>query len=172
MESGQLIKIGDCTCPEDIVTYNCIVNAPGLGGFTIWRGTAFDECPDVQNRVLLRHNSYQNGGAFGQCGDAIVGRSLQVEPNFVYISQLQINIAANPGLIGRTVECVYNPSGNTIIFINSTTIDIEGNYDAISHSLGYVRSCVQCAHGSIWNYYAESIALYLHCHSTDSRHAL
>ena len=125
-DPGQLVKIGSCSCPEDIITYHCIVNAPGLGGFTIWRGTAFN-CPTVQNRVLLRHNSFGSAsGAFGQCGDAIVGRSLRVDPNFIYVSQLEIDITVNPELIGRTVECVYNPSGDTIIPINSTTIAVEG----------------------------------------------
>ena len=118
--TGQLTKIGDCVCPESIVTYNCIVVGPG---FTIWQGSTF-ECSTQENRILLRHNSFR-GGAFGLCnGGAIVGSSISVSEDNAYTSQLNITVSSN--VIGRTVECAYSPNGITVTPVDSATIDLTG----------------------------------------------
>ena len=128
---GQLQKIGTCTCPGDILTYHCVINATVAGGFTIWKGSAF-ECSTEGNRILLRHNSFSSG-AFGSCsGGSLTGRSLPTgavvttDTNYIYTSQLQADFNSNPSLIGRSIECVYNPNGNTVISIGTATIDITG----------------------------------------------
>ena len=129
LEYGQLIKTDSCTCPEVVITYQCIIDANVPGGFTIWNGTAFNCGPS--NNILLRHNSFSGQtGAFGSCNNGIIsGRSLGVSEGNVYTSQLQVNLTSSSrsGLIGRTVQCVYSPDGSTNIVINSTTIMITGN---------------------------------------------
>ena len=121
---GQFIKINNCTCPGDILTYNCEITG---SGFTIWRGSAFN-CPGAGSRILLRHSLFGGSGAMGSCNNgAIAGRSLGVNmDNTVYASQLMINLNA-PGsdFIGKTVECVYLNTGIESI-IGSTTIQLTG----------------------------------------------
>ena len=119
---GELVKTSNCTCPGDVVVYNCHVN--GIG-FTIWRGSAFD-CTNSQ--ILLRHSSFGNGGTMGQCNSgAIVGRSLGVNlDELIYSSELRVNLASDPELIGRTIECVYRNSGGNEMVIGSATIQITG----------------------------------------------
>ena len=129
LESGQLIKTDSCTCPEGIITYQCIIDGTDPGGFTIWNGTAFN-CGQ-SNNILLRHNRFgTTDGAFGSCNNGIIsGRSLGVREGNIYTSQLQVNLTSGSSsdLVGRTVQCVYSPDGSTNIVINSTTILITGN---------------------------------------------
>ena len=135
IKQGQLIKLNSCTCPNEILTYNCVINTTVAGGFTIWQGEAFT-CPNEGDRILLRHNSFDSpGGAFGRCSNgAIKGRSLPIGAlvvignTYVYTSQIQINLTANPNLIGRMLDCIYSPNGNTRIEINTSRIDITGNF--------------------------------------------
>ena len=132
MVSGQLTKTDFCTCPEGDITYVCVINGNGRGGFTIWQGTAFN-CQS--NHILLRNNLFGSSGAFGSCNNGIIsGRSLGVSEGNVYTSQLQVSVNSDSrsDLIGRTVECVYSPDGSTNNLINSTTITITGNYFLIS----------------------------------------
>ena len=140
---GQLEKIGTCTCPGDILTYHCVINATVAGGFTIWQGSAFD-CSTEGNRILLRHNSFSSG-AFGSCsGGSLTGRSLPTgavvttDTNYIYTSQLQADFNSNPSLIGRTIECVYNPNGDSVISIGTATIDITG--ESLLHKPIYLVS--------------------------------
>lgn len=123
--SAQLIKTNDCTCPDDIITYNCNVTG---SGFTIWRGSAFD-CPTVDSRILVRHSSFR--ASIGLCNDGvIIGHSLGVDTNSlsnpIYISQLTINLTAAPSVVGQTVECVYRNPGGIDTLIGSTVITIMG----------------------------------------------
>ena len=121
MERGlsDLNELSSCTCLDDDITYTCAVS--GLG-FTIWRGSAFD-CSAQQNRILLRHMSFESG-TMGSCnGGDIIGRSLGVSEN-VYTSQITVSVTSN--LIGRIIECAYSLTGATVTPINSTTIVISG----------------------------------------------
>ena len=122
------MKINDCTCPGDIVTYNCNINE---GGFTIWRGSAFD-CPTVDSMILLRHSKFEeSSGTMGQCNSgAIIGQSLGTGTNSlgntVYMSQLTINLTASPSVISQTIECVHrNPSGMDTL-VGSIMLEITG----------------------------------------------
>ena len=131
--SAQLINTNDCTCPNDIVTYNCYVTE---SGFTIWRGSAFD-CPTVDSRILLRHSSFGTHiGTMGLCNDgAIIGHSLGVDTNsldnVIYISQLMINLTAAPSVVGQTVDCVYRTPSGIDTLVGSTVITITGMYIAL-----------------------------------------
>ena len=128
LESGQLITTDSCTCPEGVITYQCIIDGSEPGGFTIWNGTAFS-CGQ-SNSILLRHNLFTTqSGAFGSCNNGIIsGQSLGVSPGNVYTSQLQVNVtnSSRSELVGRRVQCVYSPDGSTYIVVNSTTIRITG----------------------------------------------
>ena len=127
--SGRLIKTSNyCTCPGDILVYNCNVTR---SGFTIWKGSAFD-CPNVDgdSRIRLRHSSF-GSGTTGLCNDgAIIGQSLGISRdssnNPVYMSQLMINLTATSHVLGQTVECVYLDPNGVETTIGSTTIEITG----------------------------------------------
>ena len=126
--AAEFIRISNCTCPGDILIYDCNV----LGsGFTIWRGSAFN-CPNVEgdSSIRLRHSTFVSG-TMGPCNDgAIVGRSLGISINNlnnpVYISQLTINLTAASNIVGQTVECIYRDPSGVETTIGSTTIDIAG----------------------------------------------
>jgi hypothetical protein len=116
---SDLNKLSSCTCLNDDIIYTCAIS--GLG-FTIWRGSAFD-CSAQQNRILLRHMSFESG-TMGSCnGGDIVGRSLGISEN-VYTSQITVSVTSN--LLGRIIECAYSLTGSAVIPINSTTIAISG----------------------------------------------
>ena len=124
------MKKNDCTCPGDIVTYNCNVTG---GGFTIWRGSAFD-CPTVESMILLRHSRFEeSSGTMGQCNSgAIRGQSIGTGINSlgstVYTSQLMINLTAFPSVISQTIECIYrNPSGIQDTPVDTTVLEITGS---------------------------------------------
>ena len=123
---GELIKISKCTCPGDVVVYNCHVS--GIG-FTIWRGTAFAECTNSQ--ILLRHFAFgESDGTMGFCnGGAIVGRSLRDSAdNSTFSSELTINLTSSTlDLVSRTVECAYQTiDGRNITIIGSSAIQLTG----------------------------------------------
>ena len=134
LESRQLIKTDSCTCPEGVITYMCVIDGTGPGGFTIWNGTAFN-CGQ-SNNILLRHNLFgTQTGAFGSCnGETISGRSLRVSRGNVYTSQLQVNItnSSRSELVGRTIQCVYSPNGSTYIII--ITCEAKSAYIQLDHS--------------------------------------
>ena len=84
------------------------------------------------SRILLRHSSFgASSGTMGTCNDgAIRGSSLGISSNslnnYIYMSQLMINLTASSNVVGQTVECVYrNPAGMETT-IGSTTIEIAG----------------------------------------------
>ena len=122
------MKATNCTCPTDILIYNC--SAVG-SGFTIWRGSAFD-CPNIDgdSSIILRHSSFSSG-TMGSCNDgAINGHSLGVSVNSlgsaIYTSQLMINLTSSSNVIGRRVECVYRDVNGVETTIGSATIQISG----------------------------------------------
>ena len=121
---GELLTTNNCTCAGDTVAYSC--NVAG-GGFTIWRGTAFD-CSASQNSILLRHSSFGSSGTMGTCNNGVIaGHSVGVSSdNSIYTSQLKIDLASSPSLVGRTVQCVYRNTQNVEVTIGSVTIQLTG----------------------------------------------
>ena len=113
------VTTSDCACPGDNQIYECTV-VGGLGGITVWRGTAFN-C-EVGAEINLLHSQFVlEEGAFGNCnGGAIRGRSLRIENNR-YISQLSVMLSSD--LSGETIECIYD-NGRTITQIGNYSISL------------------------------------------------
>ena len=104
----------ECSCPGDILTYECNVTGT-LGGATVWRGAAYD-CSLYE--ITLLHSRFADG-TFGVCNDGdIVARSLSVEGNN-YTSQLNINVTSN--IAGKTIDCVDDDTSNTTIQFSTVT---------------------------------------------------
>jgi hypothetical protein len=117
------VTTSDCVCPGDDQIYECTV-VGGLGGITVWRGTAFN-C-EVGAAINLLHSQFvSEEGAFGNCnGGAIRGKSLRIENN-KYISQLVVTLSSD--MSDESIECVYD-NGRTITPIGNFSIDlITGN---------------------------------------------
>ena len=121
---GELVKINNCTCPGDILVYNCIVNGKG---FTIWKGSAF-QCPTVGSMISLQHSTFGGSGTKKSCNaGAIIGSSIGVSiDNSTYTSQLLINLTASSSAIGGTVNCVYRNISGSETTIGSAVIQITG----------------------------------------------
>jgi hypothetical protein len=86
---------------------------------TVWQGTAFSGCNN--NEITLIHNRFAREGASGICnGGAITGRSVRVESNISYISQLEVAITAE--MVGKSIVC--NLDNGTIYTIGQHLIKI------------------------------------------------
>lgn len=96
-QSNNLRTITDCTCPEDIVLYECTV-CEGLA--TVWEGSAF-QC--LGGEITLTHSDFGTPSAFGVCNSgALIGRGLSAN-NGCYISRLNVTFSAL--LQGTTISC-------------------------------------------------------------------
>ena len=105
-----------------------------VGGFaTIWRGTAFSDCPGQGNQILLRHTQFNESGLeMGECnGGNIIGhgrnRTFDGPTDSKFTSQLTIHLpllnATSNTLKGETVECT------------------RGDVDVIgTHTIAYTRN--------------------------------
>ena len=84
-----------------MLTYVCAAHGPGS---TLWKGTAF-RCSSSQNEIILQHSDYTSaGGTTRYCNDrAIAARSLRIENDACYISQLNVTISTD--MNDRTIEC-------------------------------------------------------------------
>ena len=113
----SVIGSADCTCPEDILVFTCIVDG---GVITLWRGTAFS-CPTTNNEILLRHTLIASRTASGTCNNgAIVGRGVGEEDN-VYTSQLNVTVSSD--LNSQTIECAYDDGTRTNV-VSTTVITV------------------------------------------------
>ena len=97
-------------------------------GTTVWTGSAFD-C--TGGEISLLHYLYNFSSlsyprAYGVCNKgSIVARSLRVENDIYFISQLNISVSAD--VIGKSIECIYD-DGNTHTseLIGAKNISISG----------------------------------------------
>ena len=121
-----------------------------VGGFaTIWRGTAFSDCPGQGNQILLRHSQFSESGlAEGECnGGNIIGHGLnRIFDGFndsKFTSQLTIHLpllnATSNTLEGETVQCTRDDG------------DVIG-----THTIAYTRNLSSkfmsyTAHGTKFN---------------------
>ena len=109
----------ECICPDFGITYECSVMGTE-NGYTVWRGTALN-C--IGNEITLRHRLYTSrDGAQGECN--VLGRSLRIEAESFYVSQLSIRNSSE--VIGESIECVLfdvNATGEVIghAIVNTTT---------------------------------------------------
>ena len=94
-------------------------------GITGWTGNGVFHCSDDDDTILLRHDQFSDGGAFGSCSNgSIVARGVSVEDK-KYTSQL--NVTVTPDIAGKTLECYnvadeWNTSArDTLSFVIPTT---------------------------------------------------
>ena len=81
--------------------YECTATGTIFGN-TIWEGNAF-RCP--LEEIILQHHHFLE--AYGVCnGGSIVERSLRVENETYYISQLNVTISSD--LVGKSIKCFYD----------------------------------------------------------------
>ena len=92
----------------------------GPGGATVWRGTALN-CTMSDHEIVLLHSRFElDTGTLRMCNNgAIVGRSLRVESNSGYISQLNVTVSSD--MIGESIECAHD--NGTTETIGSLTIN-------------------------------------------------
>ena len=104
------------------------MNEGGLGGTTVWKGTAFSGCSYIDNEITLLHHRFNGSGETNtsvQCSTGhitLIGQSVRVENNS-YISQLEVVI--KPGhddMPLKNVTCAHD-DGTTVIDIDSMTIN-------------------------------------------------
>ena len=92
------------------------------GGLTIWQGTALSGC--WQNAIRLRHSSYINSRATGQCnGGRIVAESVGAsESKNCYISQL--SLAVGEEMVNETIECIYSDLGTISVTVGRRRLNL------------------------------------------------
>ena len=112
---AQLHKFHDCVCPGYDISFECTVFG---GGFTVWRGSAFN-CPLSLNEILLSHSNFEDGTIRTCNNGAITGRSVGVMNNF-YTSRLVISFTRE--LDGMTIECIHEDGSTTAMVIGSSML--------------------------------------------------
>ena len=103
-----------CACPNEVLIFNCTIVG---GSATVWSGSAFLCGPD--NNIILLHSGFRIGIS-GACGDAIAARSIGIENNNCFTSQLNVNISSI--LNNRMVMCSNSgvvPVGNATLTVIS-----------------------------------------------------
>ena len=112
---AQFSNYNDCVCSGYDVTFECTVFG---GGFTVWRGSAFN-CPLSLNEILLSHSNFEDGTVRTCNNGAIAGHSVRVMDNF-YTSQLVISFTS--GLDGTTIECTHEDGSTAAMVIGSSML--------------------------------------------------
>lgn len=107
-----------CTCPGDLLTYECTAMGTA-SGVTVWSGTAI-KCQYSSDMIILLFNSYY--GIMCNNGD-IMAKDISLEGNN-YTSQL--NITVTPDRFGKTIECLYDGGNGIITLLSSWEIPRTG----------------------------------------------
>ena len=115
----QVSVNNDCIQSCNTVTYECIVFGD-QGGFTVWTGDFFVDCPNNKREMILQHEVSDSEFIDQKCNnESIVGRIVRIE-NGVYISQLNVTLTSD--IVGRSIECAYdNGTIHKIGSLNLTT---------------------------------------------------
>ena len=116
--SANLLRCGNCLCPEGILVFSCRVNG---GGATVWKGSIFN-CPGNQNEITLHHSVFDNriSEATGSCNDGnIVAYNINVTNN-IYSSQL--NVTVSPEMHNGTIECIHDTLNATSVLVGAYTL--------------------------------------------------
>ena len=87
----------------------------GLGGITVWKGTAFN-CSQRDNEIALLHGRFQSEKTCNN--ETIIGRGIRVENNSSFTSLL--NVTVTPDVIGESIECVHD--NGTLTTIGSSIV--------------------------------------------------
>ena len=102
--------------------YVCTVNK--TTGFIVWKGTAFNQCPDNEI-ILLNHGNNSVVSKSMTCNDNYIVASLFIANDSGAVSQVTFSVTSD--IIGKTVTvmCYYDDGvsetliRNFTIFINS-----------------------------------------------------
>ena len=98
VQENTFRPITDCVCPQDVVTYECMV----CGLATAWEGTALKSCSGGE--IALTNRDFIEPIETIICsGGAIAARGISVEDG-CFTSQLNITFNAT-ALQGRSVRC-------------------------------------------------------------------
>ena len=102
-----------CTCPGDVLIYECTVVSTSLG-LTIFKGNpAFFDCTGPSgmgnsNHLLsLYHGKYDQGVVEHCSNGTVVGRSLKSE-NGSYTSQFNVTVSSEQVLAGGMIKCLHD----------------------------------------------------------------
>ena len=121
------MRFYDCTCDGYTQIYECTAFG---GGFTIWKGSAFD-CEQEQNLIRLHHAEYtgmSSPKAIRDCNDgAIIASSIGISNYNYYISIVNITVWLE--MNNKTIECFHHNVQNQITSIGQEVLritDLEG----------------------------------------------
>ena len=102
-------------CPGSSLIFECTVYG-GLEGSTVWQGSALN-CMDRDHAINLLHRRFEDEGTVMECNNgAIIGQSEGTKncsdqhDHCLYISQLEVMV--EQGMIGRSIDCVYDNGTN------------------------------------------------------------
>ena len=102
-----------CTCPGDVLMYECTVMSTSIG-LTILKGNpAFFDCTgpggigNSDDQLGLHHGKFDQGVVEHCNNGAVVGRSLESE-NGSYTSQFNITVNSEQLLAGGMIECLQD----------------------------------------------------------------
>ena len=123
IDSDLEIVSQDFSCNGSSTTLECTVNGNKMD-ITVWKGTAFSDC-----EINLLHNRF-DGSTGGQCnngGITLTGRSISVENNSYYISQLEVIVKpayVKDEIIMKNIECIRDNGIDTTL-IGSMNINVS-----------------------------------------------
>ena len=83
----------------------------------MWTGTALT-CTETNNEIIFLHSRFNNESTKFCSNRSIVGESIEVLNENIYISWL--NVTLNPSLIGETVKCEKDNGTDTSLIANFT----------------------------------------------------
>ena len=118
-------------CPGSILIFECTVYG-GLGGSTVWQGSALD-CMDTAHEINLLHQRFEDneGTVVMMCNNgSIIGRSVgtkncSAQYHCHYTSQLEVTVKHE--MIGKTIDCVYDNGTKTFPPIGLRNLNISTN---------------------------------------------
>ena len=110
-----------CTCPGDILVYQCSTSG---GGFTVWRGSAFD-CQSSRNEIILPHSTFlsSSGQSCNGSKGAIVVDAISDESDNCFTSQLTLHV--NSDTNETRIDCFHVIGNENLIGINTIMISGE-----------------------------------------------
>ena len=125
IDSDLEIVSQDFSCNGSSITFECTVNGNKMD-MTVWKDTAFSGC-----EINLLHNRFEEStGSETRCNNGnitLTGRSISVENNSYYISQLEVIVKpadVNDEMIMKNIECIHDDGTDTTL-IGSMNINVS-----------------------------------------------
>ena len=119
-----------CTCPGDVLIYECTVMSTSIG-FTIYKGNpAFFDCTgpsgigNSSDQLGLHHRKFDQGVVQHCNNGAVVGMSLTSE-NGSYTSQFNVTVSSEQLLAGGMIECLHD-NGSHVSVVGAANITVTG----------------------------------------------